>query len=169
MPYKKSGTPNGVPDIYLYSTFAKSLTLPIFRNLSLMDSPITRRCWSEVIGSSIFTRPARHNLRLCYLRPVANGLTDNKTLVGVKSLDRPFLRDPQGTTCGCATCDLPLMDSPITRRCLVIHIQYVVYTHSYNPSPLPLKQRHCHLRGYSMALCHRGARGCRYLFSLPCA
>ena len=54
---KKSGTPNGVPDIYRYSIFTSSL-------------------------------------------------------------DRPFLRDPQGTTCGCATCDLSLMDSPITRRCL---------------------------------------------------
>ena len=58
---------------------------------------------------------------------MAAKLTDNKTLVGisslVRSLDRSFLRDPQGTTCGCATCDLPLMDSPITRRCLVIPIR----------------------------------------------
>ena len=35
----------------------------------------------------------------------------------------PFFRDPQGTTCGCATCDPSLMDSPITRRSFVIPIQ----------------------------------------------
>ena len=30
----------------------------------------------------------------------------------------PSFRDPQGTTYGCATCDLSLMGSPITRRWL---------------------------------------------------
>ena len=78
----------------------------------------------KVIGSFCFSPPAWHKLRLCYTRPMAAKLADNKTLfchsIFVKSLARFAFRHPRGINFVYATRDQWLQSSPITKLCFVI-------------------------------------------------